>query len=841
MEFNYTVSTPTYSRFYKKEHLKLKKLLLAAIVVLLMPFVTKAQFTLSGSVSDRNAQTVLPGASIMLKNTSTGTTTDATGKYQLNNITAGRYVITVSFLGYESQQKAIDVKSNQTLNFELLSSAYLADEVVVMATRATEKSATTYKNVSKSEIAANNFGQDLPFIINNTPGVVVTSDAGAGVGYTGIRIRGSDATRVNVTVNGIPLNDSESQGSFWVNMPDFASSVESIQIQRGVGTSTNGAGAFGGSLNIQTSAPETAPYAEVNSTYGSFNTLKNTVKLGTGLLGNKFSFDGRLSRIQSDGFVDRGASLLKSYFLSGAYHGKTDLLRINVFSGAERTYQSWNGVPESRLKGDVQGMNAYIDRNGLNAQDAANLLNSDSRKYNSFLYKDQTDNYWQDHYQLLYAKQFSDKFSFNGALHYTYGRGYYEEYKNGQEYAAYGLPDPIINGAAVTETDLIRRRWLNNDFYGATYAFTYKAKSNLTFTLGGAYNEYRGKHYGQVIWSQVASTLNNSDHYYDGDGNKNDFNIFGKINYSPVEKLSLFADLQYRRLKYDITGTDVGPEGVTPLNIHDQLDFFNPKVGATYFINPSSNIYASFSMANKEGNRDDYVNANAGTLPQPERLYDVEAGYRIKQSAFSAGVNVYGMFYKDQLVVTGKLSDVGSSIRQNVPESSRLGVEFDGSYILSSAFLINANAAFSRNKIKNFSEYIFDYDSNSEKLNTYEKPNISYSPGAVVFAELVYKPFAGFAVALQSKYVGKQYLDNTQSETRKLNGYWVNNARLGYDFSFKGVKNMNIGLLANNILNKKYESNGYTYGYLSNGSRTDENFYFPQAGPNFLLSLNVRF
>lgn len=808
------------------------------MAVLLLPLLTKAQFSVSGTVTEKTNSTPLPGTSIYLKGSTSGIKTDAQGKYQLTGLSAGKHTLIVSFIGYETQQKTIEVKSDQTADFSLSPSVFLADEVIVMATRATEKSGTTYKNISKSDIAVNNFGQDLPFIINNTPGVVVTSDAGAGVGYTGIRIRGSDATRVNVTVNGIPLNDSESQGSFWVNMPDFASSVENIQIQRGVGTSTNGAGAFGGSLNIQTSAPELLPYAEVNTTYGTFNTLKNTVKLGTGLIDNKFSFDGRLSRIQSDGFVDRGASLLKSYFLSGAYHGKTDLLRLNVFSGTERTYQSWNGVPESRLNGDVQGMNDYIVRNGLNETDAANLLNSDSRKYNSFLYKDQNDNYQQDHYQLLYANQLSKQFSFNGALHYTYGRGYYEEFKAGQAFADYGLENPVINGAPVETTDLVRRRWLNNDFYGVTYSFNYKPSSVFNVTLGGAYNEYRGRHYGQITWAQISSNLNNSDHYYDGDGNKNDFNIFGKVSYNPVEKLSLFMDLQYRKLKYDITGND---NDLLPLNIHDDLNFFNPKFGLTYFVNPKSNLYASFSIANKEGNRDDYVNANQGTLPQSERLSDIEAGYRIKESNFSAGVNVYGMFYKDQLVVTGKLSDVGASIRQNVPKSSRLGVEFDGSYTISQYFQINANAAFSRNKIKDFSEYIFDYDSNTETVNNYNNPDISFSPNTIVFGELVYKPFTNFAVALQSKYVSKQYMDNTQSETRKLKGYWVNNARIGYDFSFKGVKNMNIGLLANNILDKKYESNGYTYGYLSGGSRTDENFYFPQAGPNLLLSLNIKF
>ncbi|QNK62689.1 TonB-dependent receptor [Pedobacter sp. PAMC26386] len=817
----------------------MKTLLIAVIAVFLLPVFASAQFTISGAVSEKTNHTSLPGASISLKNTNNGTTSNSRGAYLLKNIKAGQYILTVSFLGYETQHKTMEINGDQKIDFTLEPSAYLADEVIVMATRATEKSATTYKNLSKSDIEANNFGQDLPFIINNTPGVVVTSDAGTGVGYTGIRIRGSDASRINVTINGIPLNDAESQGSFWVNMPDFASSVESIQIQRGVGTSTNGAGVFGGSLNIQTSAPGLEPYAEINSTYGSFNTLKNTVKIGTGLIDNKFSFDGRLSRIQSDGFVDRGASLLKSYFLSGAYHGKTDLLRINVFSGTEKTYQSWSGVPEARLRGDIQGMRDYIARNGLNEADAANLLNSDSRRYNSFLYKDQTDNYWQDHYQALYSKQFNDKFSFNGALHYTYGRGYYEEYKTDQVFKDYGLNDPIINGAPSLSTNLIRRRWLNNNFYGTTYSFNYKASSQLNFTLGGAYNQYRGQHYGQITWAQISSNLNNYDHYYDGDGNKNDFNIYAKATYSPIEKLSLFADLQYRTFKYDITGQN---DNRKPVDIHDTRNFFNPKVGATYFVDSQSNIYASLSIANKEGNRDDYINAKPGAQPVPERLYNVEAGYRLKGKGYNAGVNVYGMFYKDQLVITGQVTDVGGNIRQNVPNSSRIGVEFDGSYTLSRNFLINANAALSRNKIKDFKEVVPNYMTGAEDVFIHQNPNISFSPDAVLFGELVYKPLPSFAIALQSKYVSKQYMDNTQNEGRKLNGYWVNNLRLGYDFSFKGVKNMNIGLLANNILNKKFESNGYTYGYFDKtGSRVIENFYFPQAGTNLLLSLNVKF
>ncbi|WEK21824.1 MAG: TonB-dependent receptor [Candidatus Pedobacter colombiensis] len=816
------------------------------MAMLLLPVLAKAQFSISGTVSEKSNKT-LPGASVRLKNKATGTTTDVQGKYRFSNLKAGSYTLSTSYIGYQTVEKTVTLNNDEVVDFTLAPSAFLADEVIVRATRANEKSATTYKNIDKAEIERNNFGQDLPFILNNTPGVVVTSDAGAGVGYTGIRIRGSDASRVNVTINGIPYNDSESQGIYWVNMPDFASSVDNIQIQRGVGTSTNGAGAFGGSLNIQTSAPAQNAYAELNNTFGSFNTLKNTVKIGTGLIDQKWSFDGRLSRITSDGFVDRAAANLKSYFLSGAYYGKTDLLRINVFSGTEKTYQAWNGVPEAKLRGDLEGLKEHYENNVgylYNTKaDSLNLFNSDNRKYNQFTYKDQNDNYAQNHYQALYAKQFSDKFSFNGALHYTDGKGYYEEYKNDQKFKKYGLPVVNVGGVNVSKTDLIRRRWLDNDFYGLTYAFNYIPQSDLNFTLGGAYNQYRGKHFGEIIWAQYASTSTNDYHYYDGRGNKDDFNTYAKVNYSPLTQLSLFADLQYRNVKYDITGMD---KNRNPLDFHNNYNFFNPKFGATYFLGEQSNLYASFSVANKEPNRDDFTNLKIGLpVPKPERLNNVEAGYRVKTNDFNAGINVYGMFYKDQLIFTGEVNDGGDPYRQNVDKSSRMGLELDASYIISPKFAINANAALSRNKIKNYIDYVSEYDDNFDLIKvqatTYANPDISFSPNTVLFGELVYKPLVGFAVALQSKYVSKQYMDNTQNEGRKLNAYWVNNARLGYDFSLKGIKNINIGLLANNILNKKYESNGYTYSSIYPWGTVTENFYFPQAGTNFLLSLNLKF
>ncbi|RZK82428.1 MAG: TonB-dependent receptor [Pedobacter sp.] len=817
----------------------MKKLLIMVLAMFMLPLLAMSQFNLSGKVTD-NADQPLTGATVKLNGKST--TTKADGTYQIAGLKSGNYTLTISFVGFKTSQQAVNLEADKTVNASLAPFAFLADEVIVNATRAGDKSAATYKNISKEEIAVNNFGQDLPFILNNTPGVVVTSDAGAGVGYTGIRIRGSDASRVNVTINGIPYNDSESQGTFWVNMPDFASSVDNIQIQRGVGTSTNGAGAFGGSVNIQTSTLSNDAYAELNNTYGSFNTLKNTVKVGTGLINDKWSFDGRLSRIKSDGFIDRAASDLKSFFLSGAYHGKRDLLKVNIFSGTEKTYQAWNGVPESRLNGDREQMQAYIDRNYLSETDAQHLLSSNSRTYNSFTYRDQNDNYAQTHYQAIYARELSDKFSLNGALHYTNGEGYFEEFKGDERLNKYGLPPVVIGGTTISRSDLVRRRWLDNDFYGATFYLNYNAASNLSFLLGGAYNEYNGKHFGQVTWARYASTGDNFRHYYDGKGDKNDFNVYGKINYAPVEKLTLFADLQYRNVTYSIAGTD---KNLKPLNFDNEYDFFNPKFGATYMLNDQSNLYLSYSVANKEPNRDDFTNIKTGLFPKPERLNDLELGYRFKNSDFNIGANAYGMFYKDQLIFTGEINEFSDAYRQNADRSYRAGIELDASYIISAKFAVNANAAFSKNKIKNYIDYVSEYDDNGDVVNiittSYDDTDISFSPSSVIFGELIYKPKTGFAIALQSKYVSKQFMDNTQNNSRQLDAYWINNARLGYDFNMVGLKNVNIGILVNNIFDKRYESNGYTYSSAYQGTVTTENFYFPQAGTNFLLSLNLKF
>ncbi|RDC54085.1 TonB-dependent receptor [Pedobacter chinensis] len=792
------------------------KNLLYATLVAMLPFFAWAQNSVTGKVTD-NSQNALPGATIKIKNQRTAVLSDANGNFTLGNLARGRYTIVVSYVGYKSQEKSIDLSQNISLNFSLEQQSFLADEVVVSATRASKNAATTYRNLDKEELAKNNLGQDLPYLLNQTPSVVVSSDAGTGIGYTGLRIRGSDATRINVTLNGIPLNDAESQGSFFINLPDLASSVDNIQIQRGVGTSTNGAGAFGGSLNIQTTTRRDSAYAELNNTYGSYDTWKNTVSVGSGLINNKFTFDGRLSRIKSDGYVDRAFSNLKSFFISGAYYGKKDILRANVFSGSEKTYQAWNGVGEETLKTD--------------------------RTHNDFTYDNQTDNYQQDHYQLFYTRNITSQLVANAALHYTYGRGYYEEYKENQSLAKYKIPAVVLGEVTQDASDLVRRLWLDNDFYGVTYSLNYTPKNNLNFVLGGAYNEYKGRHFDEVVWAQFANYDGSESirhRYDDNDAFKSDFNIFGRANYQ-IGQFNLFGDLQYRRVYYSYFGID--PNG-TPAQQNATLNFFNPKAGLTYNLSEKSNVYASVAVGNKEPNRRDFTDSNINSRPKSENLTDVEAGYRTQFSNVSLGVNGFAMFYKDQLINTGKLNDVGGQTRQNVPDSYRAGIEVDGKWQILKNLSWAATATLSRNKIKDFAEYIYDENPaafTSVMVNNYKNTTIAFSPSIIASSEINYNVLPNASIALLSKYVGKQYLDNTSADSRTLSSFFVNDIRLSYNTPLAGIKNVGLSLLVNNVFSTLYESNGGTYPYLYDGTLDRFNYYYPQATRNFLLSLNVKF
>ena len=794
-------------------------LLIAVLWLSLQPL--WAQFSISGTVQDADEQSLpgkslsgslLPGAAITIEGTYIGTFTDASGAFQLTNLKPGPVAVRVSLLGYESRTQTLELTQNATLSVSLKKAAVAVDEVVVSATRANQKSAIAYTDVSRRDLAKLNLGQDIPQLLNFTPSIVTTSDAGTGVGYTGIRIRGSDATRVNVTLNGIPYNDAESQGTFFVNMPDFASSVSSIQIQRGVGTSTNGAGAFGASVNIQTNKLETKPYAETNLSAGSFGTRKVNVLAGTGLLQNHFVLDARLSKIHSDGYIDRASSDLKSFYLSGGYYTDRSFIRLNVFSGQERTYQAWNGVPEAFL--------------------------ATNRTYNAFTYDNQTDNYQQDQYQLIASHELSRNWRLNTSFFYTKGRGYYEEFRANDPLSSYGLPNVTIGDSTTERTDIIRRLWLDNDFYGTVFSLDYNGYGRLTANIGGGWNQYKGEHFGEIIWARVAGNTNIRDRYYNDDATKTDVNLYAKAFYQLSTKLNGFADVQVRTVGYSFLGFNSQLQNVQQ---SADLTFFNPKAGLTYVLNDRNTVYASVGVGHREPNRNDYTQSTPASRPNAERLIDYEAGYKLQTTGLAFTANAYFMDYRNQLVLSGELNDVGAANRVNIPVSYRAGLELEAGARLAKNLRWNVNATFSRNKVGRFTEYVDNFDTGGQESRQYRNTDISFSPNVISGSQLLFTPIKGLELGLLSKYVGKQYLDNTSNESRKLNSYFTNDIRLIYSVKPKFAQEVAFTLLLNNVLNELYESNGYTYAYVLEGKLTADNGYYPQAGRNFLAGVRVRF
>ncbi|MGV3460673.1 MAG: TonB-dependent receptor [Flavobacterium sp.] len=689
------------------------------------------------------------------------------------------------------------------------------DEVLVQSVRATAQSPVTFSNVTKQELAPRNLGQDIPILLNYLPSVVTTTDAGNGFGYTYIRVRGSDASRINVTLNGIPYNDSESQGTFWVNMGDFASSVQSIQLQRGVGTSTNGAGAFGASLNLLTDSYGTEAGGEVANSFGSFNSRKHTVKFTTGLLGDKFEIAGRLSNIHSDGYIDRAFSDLKSYYLQGTYLSGGTLIKALAFGGTEQTYQAWNGVDAETLRNArrYNPSGAYTDEAG-----------------NTRFYDNETDNYKQDHYQLHWSQRINPNWNTTVALHYTKGEGYYENYRDDADFADYGLAPLDLADGTVDNGDLITQKWLDNDFYGTTFSANYnKDKWNVNF--GGAYNKYEGDHFGNVIWSQYSQSIRPDDRYYDDVATKTDFNVYAKANWQITRWLNLFGDMQYRMVNYRADGVMADP-------VDDTFDFFNPKAGVTFTLNPSNNIYASYARANREPRRDDYENGSF----KPEELNDFELGWRYSASNVKINVNGYYMRYKNQLVLTGALNDVGAPIYTNSGDSYRLGVEADAAITMGSKFVVRPNISISRNRNIDF---YFQRDGVLQNLGETE---IAYSPSLIAGNVFTYMPVKNLQVSLLSKIVGDQYMGNIDSQGSKLKGYSVSDVNASYEFTTKTlIKSITLSALVNNIFDYQYESNGYFFTYDDDFSTpgtitTIEGAgYYPQAGINFLLGATVKF
>lgn len=811
---------------------------MAMLLVATICFAQNKQTKLVGKVLDASTKEPIVAASIRI-GTQTATTNDA-GVFEVKNLAKGVYQLTIASIGYEENVQPVQLQQlSERLVFTLLRKETTLQPLEVTSVRAAEQAPFTKTNLSKAQIAKNNLGQDLPFLFNQTPSAVVTSDAGNGVGYTGIRIRGTDATRINVTLNGIPYNDAESQGTFFVNIPDFASSLSSVQIQRGVGTSSNGAGAFGATINLSTNETIEKPYAEFNNTYGSFNTWKNTVKAGSGLLNNHFTVDVRLSQISSDGFIDRAFSNLKSFAISTAYLSKKTSVRFNIFSGKEKTFQAWNGVPEAKLRNDAAGLlNHYYNNMGVlyfTEADSANLFNSNPRKFNGFLYPNQTDNYQQDHYQLFVNHAISKKISFNAATFLTYGRGYYEEYKNSAKFSSYGLPNLMINGSEIQRTDLVRQLWLNNYFYGGIFSANYK-DVNKEITLGGAINQYDGDHYGNIVWANMG--INKDHRWYNFTAKKTDANIYTKAQVKLTNELQFMGDLQYRTVGYHFTGTRKYPT----LHVNENYHYFNPKVGM-YYAHKLFNAYISYAIANKEPNRNDFEIESTLPKPQTETLNDLEIGFNQQRKNYQWGITGYYMHYNNQLVLTGKLNDVGDPIRANIPNSYRLGIELQGKLAITSWIGLEANAAFSQNKVTNFVESVPVYDANFEFTgynNTVHKSsNIAFSPNTVINALVNVFPTKNLELSFINKYVGKQYLDNASNEARKINSYFVQDIRAIYTCK-KWLKETNLVLQVNNVFNKQYETNGYTYSYFYTTTPVTENFYFPMAGTNFMLALQVK-
>ena len=703
-----------------------------------------------------------------------------------------------------SQEKIIDTVQGTKQNL---------DEVIVKGIRAKFSSPISYSNIYKEKLKNKNLGQDLPILLNFLPSVVTTSDAGAGIGYTGIRVRGVSPQSTNITINGIPFNDPESMGTFWVNLPDFTSSVQSLQLQRGIGTSTNGSGAFGASINILTDNISQTPYAEISSSFGSFNTRKNTIKFSTGKINDVFEFSGRFSKIDSDGYVDRAFSDLKSYFIQGTYLKGSTLIKAISFAGHEKTYQSWYGLTMDQLK--------------------------ENRRQNPYTYENEIDNYKQDHYQLHWNEQINNFWSFNLGLNYTYGRGYFEQYREDDNIDTYGgivSSDTNLNGEKTDTTDLIRRRWLDNDFYVFNSSLNF-VKNKIDLTISSSYSSYFGDHFGEVIWARTFSSNGKiRDRYYEGLGEKKDLSFFTKLLYSIDEKIEFYSDLQYRNVKYNTSGTT---SDLVNMVIDKYYGFFNPKIGLSYKLNPNSLLYVSYARANREPNRTDY---ESNPDIQPERLNDIEFGWRLRNKKMSLNLNSYFMLYDEQLILTGEIDDVGNPKRTNSGSSYRIGLEIENRINISELFSFETNLTLSSNKNKNIFSMV------DGALYNYGKTNISFSPSFVGSNAIIYQPSEKISLSLLSKYVGKQYMGNTDQPNSILESYFVNDINITYLLKPEKIfQSISINFLINNILNKEYISNGYYYTYDDTWSvpgqikTLDGAGYYPQATRNFLAGLVFEF
>lgn len=788
---------------------------------------SNAQSNLSGKVvlADNTPAAYTP---VSIQQTYYSILTNEQGEFVFPALKPGTYVLTTKQLGYKPHFDTVSVPVKSPLTIQLQSNDINLSDVIVSAVRVNKGSGMAFNDVSKAQIDKQNLGQDIPILLNNLTGVVVNSDAGNGIGYTGIRVRGSDATRVNITINGVPVNDAESQGTFWVNMPDLVSSVNSIQVQRGVGASTNGSGAFGASINLETNALNVKPYAQLISTAGSFNTFRNTLAAGTGLLNKRFAIDVRGSQINSNGYIDRASSLLRSYYISAGYYGAKTVIKAISFNGWEKTYQAWYYVPEDSIKKGNRTFNPaglYYDVNG-------------KLQY----YDNETDNYNQNNNQLHFIHTVNNQWRVTLTGHFTKGKGYYEQFKQAQSFSKYGITDFTKNGTLITKSDMIRRLWLDNNYAGLLGNIRYQPTARIELLLGGAYSSYYGKHFGKIV-SNAEGNPNGVDHrYYFNTANKNDGSAFIKLNYKPVDEVNMFIDLQQRIVNYRYLGfNDAFQEAVQVV----KYSFFNPKLGISWDIAKQSNIYASVAVANKEPNRDDFVQSNPKSRPRPEQLIDVEAGWRQYYQRLNWGINGYYMHYNDQLVLNGQINNVGAYNRINAGTSYRRGIEIEMAWQPIKMVGFNGNIAFSENKILSFTQYIDSNDVNynyiTQSAIEYRNTDISFSPNVVAAVGFVLKPWRTLDITFQGKHVGRQYLDNTSTNSRSIPAYQTADLLMSYTFNGKVLKELVLTGGLYNLFNAQYITNGYTYASYVGTALINYNNFAPAAPLNFLAGIKLKF
>ncbi|MDR1591919.1 MAG: TonB-dependent receptor [Prevotellaceae bacterium] len=717
------------------------------------------------------------------------------------------------------------------------------EEVIVSATRAGIGNGLTSENISSEQMQNANNGVNLPFLLSMTPSLVATSDDGLGIGYTYFRIRGTDHTRINTTVNGVPLNDAESQTVFWVNLTDMAASTADVLVERGVGTSTNGAAAFGASVNMLTGMVVATPYAEITFNGGMYGTFREMAKIGTGLLNNGFAFDARFSKVNSSGYLERAKSDLYSYSASGGYYGANTMVKLLIFGGKEKTYMAWDGVDSITMATNRRYNPAgrYLDDNG-----------------NEAFYKNQTDNYQQQHTQLLLSHIFSSAWNMTATAHYTRGNGYYEQYKADAKFADYALLNYTNDAmATVKRSDLVRQKHLDNHFFGGTVSANHTT-NNLLLSMGGAVNRYLGAHFGRALWLRnYPLPVDNEHEYYRSDARKSDATVYTKLNWNITPHWMLYGDAQYRYIDYRIDG--INDEDLLPFSLHKSFHFFNPKAGITYQKNGHT-VYAKFAVANREPSRSNYTESGSNNHPLPEQLYDYEAGYMFRHSRWSAAVNLYFMDYKNQLVLTGQYSDVGAYLTKNVKDSYRTGIELIAGVQIAKWLRWDGNVTFSRNKIINFTDWVDDWYADWDDPQVaahdgqvevnYGLTDIAFSPN-ITAGSLFSFNIKQFNAALQTNVVGRQYLDNTMSARAMLKAYCINNLTASYTVPLKkGVKELVLKAQINNLFDTKYISNGGTYSYFegadASGVFSKKNqkqmpWYYPQAGINAHAGFTVVF